>query len=123
MDKLYRHWGNCYNYHNWISSPTTSEKSPQQTCPICGVETFYQRDELILSVNFVIEPAQCIGLNGKITQERRYYLAISDQLGKTIARCNMDKPWDDVIYELNKIKDLSHEVLLKIINNEGWTIY
>lgn len=124
MSKLYRYEGQCENYHNWISSPTSSLKSPLDRCPICNstLETF-QRNEIVESLNFVIEPARYYDMKGHVVQEKRFYLAIQDQTSATLARSCHSFVWIDAVKELEKLHGRSGDRLFRALKNKNWCVY
>ena len=124
MSKLFRYEGECENHHNWISSPTQSMEPPLKNCPVCGIELFtFQRNELVESLNFLLEPAKYLDMKGHIVQEKRYHLAIQDQLGHVMARSCHSFIWSEAITELEKIQGRSGDRLLKALKNKNWSVY
>lgn len=100
MNKLLRYEGECENYHNWISSPTTNLECPIKNCPTCGVELkTFQRNELVKSFNFVLESAKYLDMKGYVVQEKRYHLMLQDQTNNILARSCHSYIWLEAVKE------------------------
>lgn len=122
---LYFRTFECFEYHRGAVVGNKEDLPNLIQCPKCGAELCGFEDCEVIEdhPSFVIEPAACKGLNGRVFGERRYMLALQTRDGRCITRSPRNYSWDEAIAELQKLQTIPLKKLQELNPINQWVLF